>query len=61
MKGKGVKIAELLISYPGLKGFYWAKEKIRELYWQGSREEASRLLDLIIINLKSEDDGELIR
>jgi len=55
------KIAELLISYPSLKGFYWAKEKIRELYRQGGRDEASRLLDLIIINLKSEDDGELIR
>ena len=25
------KIAELLIRYPSLKGFYWAKEKIREL------------------------------
>jgi len=55
------KIAELLIKYPSLKGFYWAKEKIREFYWQESREEAARLLDLIIINLKSEDDGELIR
>jgi len=55
------KIAELLTAYPTLKGFYWAKEKIRELYWQGSREEAARLLDLIILNLKAEDDGELIR
>jgi len=28
---------------------------------QDSKEEESRLLDLIILNLKSEDDGELIR
>ena len=55
------KISDLLIGYPSLKGFYWAKEKMRELYRQETREEASRLLDLIIINLKSEDDGELIR
>jgi transposase len=60
-EGQRGKIAKLLISYPSLKGFYWAKEKIRELYRQGSREEAARLLDLIILNLKSEDDGELIR
>jgi len=55
------KIAELLVRYPSLKGFYWAKEKIREIYRQESREEAAKLLDLIILNLKSEDDGELIR
>jgi transposase len=55
------KISALLIRYPSLKGFYWAKEKVRELYRQETREEASTLLDLIIINLKSEDDGELIR
>ena len=55
------KIAKLLIRYPSLKGFYWAKEKIRELYRQQSREEAAKLLHLIILNLKSEDDGELIR
>jgi transposase len=60
-EGQRGKIAELLIRYPSLKGFYWAKEKIRELYRQESREEAAKLLDLIIINLKSEDDGELIR
>ena len=55
------KIAELLIRYPSLKGFYWAKEKIRELYRQQSREEAAKLLDLIILNLRLEDDGELVR
>jgi transposase len=60
-EGQRGKIAKLLISYPSLKGLYWAKEKIRELYRQGSREEAARLLDLIILNLKSEDDGELLR
>jgi transposase len=55
------RIAELLISYPSPRGFYWAKEKIRELYRQDSREEAARLLDLIILNLEPDDDGELIR
>ena len=51
----------LLKKYPYLKGFYWAKEKIRKLYQQNSREKASRLLDNIILNLKSEDDAELVR
>ena len=47
--------------YPGFKGFYWAKEKIRGLYWQQSREQATEVLDNIIFNLKSADDAELIR
>ena len=55
------KIAKLLISYPSLRAFYRAKEKLREFYRQGTRQEAARLLDLIILNLRSEDDGELIR
>ena len=55
------KLAALLDKYPSLKAFYWAKEKIRELYRQGSREEAARILDNVIVNLKSADDGELIR
>ena len=55
------KISELLIRYPSLKGFYWAKEKIRELYRQQGREEAAKLLHLIILNLKPEDDGEPTR
>jgi transposase len=42
---KRQKVDTLLDRYPGLKGFYWAKENIRELYWQQSREEATRLLD----------------
>jgi transposase len=58
---KRQKVDKLLDNYPGLKGFYWAKEKIRELYRQGSREEATKLLDNIIFNLKSADDAELIR
>ena len=37
------------------------KEKMRELYRQASREEAAKLLDNIIFNLKSADDAELIR
>jgi len=36
-------------------------EKIRELYRQPGRAEATRLLENIIFNLKSADDGELIR
>lgn len=36
---KKQKVNDLLDKYPGLKGFYWAKEKIRELYRQQSREE----------------------
>lgn len=58
---KKQRVDELLDKYPGLKGFYWAKEKIRELYRQESREEVTKLLDNIIFNLKSDDDGELIR
>ena len=44
-----------------LKGFYWAKEEIRELYRQQSREAASEMLNNLIINLKSSDNGELIK
>ena len=51
----------LLERYPGLKVFYWAKEKIRELYRQESRAEAAKILENIIFNLKSEDDAGLIR
>ena len=51
----------LLERYPVLKGFYWAKEKLRELYRQPSRGEAAKLLENIIFNLKSADDAELIR
>jgi len=58
---KRQKVDMLLEKYPTLKGFYWAKEKIRELYRQPSRAEATKLLDNIIFNLKSADDGELIR
>ncbi len=58
---KRQKVDTLLEKYPGLKGFYWAKEKIRELYRQPSRGEATKLLDNIIFNLKSADDADLIR
>ena len=51
----------LLEKYPSLKGFYRAKEKMRELYRQESREEAAKVLDNIILNLKCAHDGELIR
>ena len=58
---KRERVKGLLIKYPSLQGFYWAKEKLRELYRQGDRNEAAKLLDNIIFNLKSSDDGELIR
>jgi len=58
---KRQRVDELLERYPSLKGFYWAKEKVRELYRQESREEATRTLDNIIFNLKLDDDGEMIR
>ena len=58
---KRQKVDTLLEKYPTLKGFYWAKEKIRELYRQPCRAEATKLLENIIFNLKSADDGELIR
>ncbi len=58
---KKTRVDELLSKYPSLSGFYWAKEKIRELYRQPSRVEAARALDNIILNLKAGDDGELIR
>ena len=60
-EGKRQKVDALLEKYPGLKGFYWTKEKIRELYRQPGRGEATRLLENIIFNLKSADDAELIR
>ncbi|MCL0036325.1 transposase [Dehalococcoidia bacterium] len=55
------RVDTLLEKYPDLKGFYWAKEKIRELYRQQGREEAAKLLDNIIFNLKSADDAEMVR
>jgi len=55
------RLNRLMDKYPSLKGFYWAKEKMRELYRQESREEATGVLDNIILNLKWADDGELIR
>ena len=55
------KLHGLLEKSPSLKGFYWAKEKMRELYLQAGKEEAAKVLDNIILNLKCADDGELIR
>jgi len=40
---KRQKVDRLLEKYPGLNGFYWAKEKIRELYQQPSQGEATKL------------------
>jgi len=51
----------LLEKYPSLKDFYWAKEKVREVYRQESQAQAARILDNLILNLRSADDGELIR
>jgi len=58
---KREQVDRLLEKYPELKGFYWAKEKIRELYRQQTREEATNILDYIILNLRCAEDGELIR
>lgn len=58
---KKQKVDELLAHYPTLGGFYWAKEKIRELYHKSSREEALQVLDNLIFNLKLADDAELVR
>ena len=55
------KLAMLVAKYPSLKDSYWAKEKIRELYRQESREGAAKILDNVIFNLRLADDGELIR
>ena len=55
------KLDGLLEKYPSLKGFCWAKEKVRKLYRQESKEEAARVPDNLILNLRCEDDGELIR
>ena len=55
------KVDKLLDKYPGIKGFYWAKEKTRELCRRETGEKAAMLSDLIIVNLKSEDDAELVR
>jgi transposase len=51
----------LLEKYPSIKDFYWAKEKVREVYRQESQAEAGKILDNLILNLRSADDGELIR
>ena len=60
-EGEMNKADELLEKYPSLEGFYWAKEKMRELYCQEGREGAAKIPDDIIFNLKSSDEGELIR
>jgi len=60
-EGKKQKVDTLLEKYLGLKGFYWAKEKIRDLYRQPGRADATKLLENIIFNLKSAGDAQLIR
>ena len=55
------KVDELLKTYPNLKGFYWAKERLRDVYRAKEKNEAAKLLDLIMMNLKASDDAELYR
>ena len=55
------RVDTLLDTYPSIKGFYWAKEKLREMYRQERHSDAVKLFDNIIFNLKSDDDAELIR
>lgn len=54
---KKQRVDALLEKYPNLKTFYWVKERVRELYQKPDREEATKLLENIILNLKS--SGEL--
>ena len=58
---KREEVDRLLEKYPELRGFYWAKEKLRELYHQPGRREATGPLKNIILNLRAADDAELIR
>jgi len=51
------KLDELLSKYPNLKDFYWAKEKLRKLYSAKDKGEASKQLELVIMNLKASDDA----
>ena len=44
-EGQRAKVVELLNRYPSLKGFYWAKEKIREFYRQESRGSLSNCVE----------------
>ena len=55
------KLDELLSKYPNLKDFYWAKEKLRKLYSAKDKGEASKQLELVIMNLKASDDAEARR
>jgi len=55
------KVDSLLARYPDLRGFYWTKEALRELYQQEDRAVAARHLDNVILNLKAGDDAELVR
>ena len=55
------ELNRLLEKYPSLEGFHWVKEKIRELYRQENKDEAPKVPDNIIFNLKWADDGELTR
>lgn len=55
------RVEALLARYPNLQGFYWAKERLRELYRQQDRAMASRRLDNIILNPKAGEDAELVR
>lgn len=44
-----------------MAAFYWAKERLRELYREPHREQAAKRLDNIILNLEAGDDAELVR
>jgi len=58
---KLIKLNALLDKYPTLRTFYWAKERIREMYKKKTRQQAKRILDNIILNLSSSCDAELNR
>lgn len=51
----------LLRKYPAIQGFYWTKERLRELYQEESLNEARKKLDNLIMTLKDSGDAELNR
>lgn len=51
----------LLRKYPAIQGFYWTKERLRELYREESLNEARKKLDNLIMTLKDSGDAEFNR
>ena len=58
---KREEVGMLSEKYSELKGCYWAKERVRELYHKSSRMEATVLLDNVSLNARTANDAELVR